>query len=66
MREVQNLDRVVAGLGLLFQLVAIAIASLDLIQKIQLFIVFKVDANRPRIFFNDRLIGRRTVATHRL
>src|ERR1041385_4769599 len=58
-------NRVFARLGLLFQLKPIAIAFFNLVEKIQLFVVFKTHAHSFCVFFDERLIGRGTVTGYR-
>ena len=50
-------DHIVACLGPRIQLKAITIASLDLIDEFELFVVFKTHAQRLRVFLNQRLIA---------
>src|SRR6185295_19634017 len=59
-----SLDHVVRGFGILVELVAIAVALFDLINKLQLFVVLVTNTDRLSIFLDERLIGRWIVAGH--
>src|SRR5712692_12081602 len=58
-------DRIVGRFGLLFQFISVAVAAFDLAEKIQLLVVFKTNADGPRILFDHRLIWRGTVSRER-
>src|SRR5437762_6594513 len=49
-------NRIVARFRLFFELVSIAITPLDLIEEIQLFIVFYTYAHRFRVLFDHGLV----------